>query len=319
MVKCEGATSHPFPVISGVPQGSHIGPLLFDLFINDIGRVLTTNYLMFADDIKIFSEIHSVSDQENLQRSIDNVVGWCNDNSMDLNVLKCQVMVFKRGLNILKSDYYINLSTLPSLDKVKDLGIFLTPSLSPFDHIVHITSRANALLGFIFRSTRNFKDPQSLVLLYKTLVRPILEYGSVVWSPHQLGHIDLLSRTQARFIRMLGIRIGYAYTDVPIEELQRVFGIQPLHMRRRLADLVVLYKLVNGLLDSPDLLFNIDLIVPRGTRSRAVFQRRFHPTSYAYNSGLSRLLREGTLAAARVDFFSNSAPVFKRCVSAILS
>ncbi|XP_054287517.1 uncharacterized protein LOC129003249 [Macrosteles quadrilineatus] len=319
IVKCEGATSKPFPVISGVPQGSHIGPLLFDLFINDIGTVLTTNYLMFADDIKIFSEIHSVSDQENLQRSIGNVVGWCKNNSMDLNVSKCQVMTFKRGLNILKSEYYINGSTLPSMDKVKDLGIFLTPSLSPFDHIVHITSRAHALLGFVFRSTRNIQDPRSLVLLYKTLVRPILEYGSVIWSPHQLGHIDLLSRIQARFIRMLGIRIGYAYTDVPIEELQRIFGIQPLHIRRRLADLVVLYKLVNGLLDSPDLLFNIDLIVPRGTRSRAIFQRRFHPTSYAYNSGLSRLLREGAVAAAHVDFFSTSAPVFKRCASAFLT
>ncbi len=110
---------------------------------------------------------------------------------------------------------------------------------------------------------------------------------------------------------MLGWKMGYRYLDTPIDELERVFELQKPHLRRKYADLCLLFKLVNGLMDSPSLLESIDFSVPRGTRSRTVFQRRYCPTAYTYNSGLSRLVREGSVAASEVNFFDITLSSFK--------
>lgn len=312
IVKCNGSTSLPFFVSSGVPQGSHLGPLLFNVFMNDISLVIATKFLMFADDVKIFGNVSTTEDQENLQQSLSNIAMWCHANGMELNVLKCLVMSFKRGPVNLLYDYSLNNCTLRRVDKVKDLGIIMTPSLCPLEHILHISSRANSLLGFIFRCTRNFNSPRTLVVLYKSLVRPILEYGSVIWSPYQLNHIDLLQQIQRRFIRMLGPRLGYAYRDTPVSDVEHLLDIPPLHLRRHRSDLLMLYKIVNGLIDSPVLLHSVGISIPRGTRSKTIFCRRYHTTYYAYHSGLSRLLRYGSSAATLVDFFNESEASFKR-------
>ncbi len=179
-VKYDGCLSAPFSVLSGVPQGSHLGPLLFILFMNDIVYVILTNHLMFADDIKVFGSVSSTSDFERLQLSLTNIDAWCNENFMELNVLKCVVISYKRGAAPARHDYVLNGSTLKRVDRVRDLGVIMTPSLNPQEHIAHITTKASSLLGFTFRSTRYFNSPFTLITLYKSLVRPLLEYGSVV-------------------------------------------------------------------------------------------------------------------------------------------
>lgn len=92
------------------------------------------------------------------------------------------------------------------------------------------------------------------------------------------------------------------------------FNIQPLLRSRAHADLV---RLVNGLLDWPVFLGDISSMASRGTRSRSMFRRRYIPTCYAYNNGLSRLLRVGSDAAVHVDFFSVSAETFRRIVASL--
>lgn len=311
IVKCNGSTSLPFKVSSGVPQGSHLGPLLFNLFINDVALVILTSFLMFADDIKIFGNVSSVQGQIELQQSLSNIAGWCLENGMELNALKCSVMSFKRGPGVVNYDYTLYNCALKRVDRMKDLGIVMTPSLSPLEHILHITSRANSLLGFIFRCTRNFNSPLTLVVLFKTLVRPILEYGSVIWSPYQRNHMDLVQQIQTKFIRMLGPRLGYTYRNTPVNTVEQLLNIPSLHLRRQHSDLLFLYKLVKGRIDCHQLLVSIGISIPRGTRSRTVFCRRFHPTNYAYHSGISRLLRCGSVAATSIDFFIESEASFR--------
>lgn len=72
---------NPFSIKSGsgVPQGSLIGPHLFKLFVNDVGRVLESNFLLFAYDIKLFCELRDIEDSRVLQRSLDNVSHWCEE------------------------------------------------------------------------------------------------------------------------------------------------------------------------------------------------------------------------------------------------
>lgn len=311
-VKFNGSTSASLSVQSGVPQGSHLGPLLFILFINDVFECITVNFLLFADDMKVYTRVTSPSDHINLQTSLSRIAEWCKANAMELNTSKCQVISFSRTPLHLNVDYHIGDETLVRVDRLRDLGVVLTASLSPADHIASITSKAYSLLGFIARSTKGFRSHQSMLILYKSIVRPLLEYGTVIWSPYQLGHIEELNKIQSRFVRMLGVRLGFAYLDVPIQQLEQSFSLQSLRSRRSIFDLVLLYKLVSGLVDCPVLLASIDLCVPRGTRSLSVFSRRQRSTSYSCNSGVTRLLRLGSLMSGRVDFFHGSVASFRR-------
>ncbi|KAG8282518.1 hypothetical protein J6590_036482 [Homalodisca vitripennis] len=109
----------------------------------------------------------------------------------------------------------------------------------------------------------------------------------------QINNSNLLKRVQTRVLRMLGTRLGYAYMETPVLQLEQRFHLQSLYHRRIIFDLIFLFKLINGLVDCPALLEMVDLSVPRGTRSRTVFCRKFLPTNYACNSGVARILRHG--------------------------
>ncbi|KAG8313250.1 hypothetical protein J6590_006810 [Homalodisca vitripennis] len=109
----------------------------------------------------------------------------------------------------------------------------------------------------------------SIVSLFKSLVRPLLEYGSVIWSPYQLNHKEQLQHVQNRFIRMLGPRLGFSYRTTPVSDVESHFGLLPLHLRRHHADLL-----------------SIDICVTRGLRSMTIFRRRLNTTNYSRFSGM---------------------------------
>ncbi|KAG8279476.1 hypothetical protein J6590_104635 [Homalodisca vitripennis] len=95
---------------------------------------------------------------------------------------------------------------------------------------------------------------------------------------------------------MLGARLGCAYMETPVLQLEQRFHMQSL---------LFLFKLINGLVDCPALKEMVDLSVPRGTRSRTVFCRKFLPTNYACNSGAARILRHEEATNAPVSLISN--------------
>jgi ribonuclease P/MRP protein subunit RPP40 len=78
---------------SGVPQGSVCGPLLFNLFINDVVDDFSCEVLLYADDIKIFTKINSLIDWVRLQNNLDKIMSWCESNSLPLNISKCNIKV----------------------------------------------------------------------------------------------------------------------------------------------------------------------------------------------------------------------------------
>ncbi|XP_046685656.1 uncharacterized protein LOC124371371 [Homalodisca vitripennis] len=135
---------------------------------------LPVNCLLFADDLKIYTRVHSTFDQQVLQRSLTRIETWCAANVMELNVSKCEVVSFSRSRFPYIFDYRINGLLLRRVNSVKNLGVVFTSTLDPLEHIDGVVSRAYSLLGFIMRSTRSFRSPQSLLILYKTLVRPSL-------------------------------------------------------------------------------------------------------------------------------------------------
>ena len=159
------------------------------------------------------------------------------------------------------------------------------------------------MLGFVVRFSRGIGSPLALKSLYCSLVRQGLEYASVVWSPYTATDRQRLDNIQDRFLRLVCVRNGYQYRDAPIADCAQVLGLHPLGLRRDAADLGILHKLLNGSLNCPELLYEVDIRVPGRTRSRALFGRRHRSTSYDANSPLARLLCLGNMLSNDVDFF----------------
>jgi len=154
------------------------------------------------------------------------------------NMDKCKVMhVGRRNLN---STYYMNDIALGSIDEEKDLGIFITDDLKWSTHCQQTYTRANRVLGMINR-TISSRDKQILLSLYKTLVRPHLEYCSPAWSPHYKKDKQLLERVQHRFTRMLSGLKSLEYDDQ-----LKTLGIWSLEERRNRADLLEVFKMKSG-------------------------------------------------------------------------
>lgn len=293
-----------------------MGPYLFNFFINDIGEVIESKFLLFADDIKLFGLINSIDDCVVLQRSLDNVLKWCEDNFMQLNSSKCLAISFYRSETFFLNNYSIQGTELKRVQVVKDLGVHLNHRLSPDHHIEVICGRACRLLGLLSRAAKSGLSIHSVTMLYKTLLRPILEYASVVWKPFLLHHVVRLERIQRRFVRLIGVRLGMPFLDVPIVELMTQLGLSPLEARREFADLAFLFRIVNGDLDCPDLLAGINFRIPGTTRSTQLFVHKHHRTNYLKYGPIARLHRIGNSVPVEVDFFCDSMKKLKQKWSA---
>mgnify|MGYP002716884707 CR=1 FL=1 len=129
-------------MLSGVPQGSNLGPLLFLLYINDLPDEITSHKLVFADDLKIYTDVSSIDDCKQLQSDVNEIVRWCNTNLINVNVNKCKVMTFTRRKIPIRFPYQIDNDILPRPDVVNDLGVIFDPTLNFTVHINTVINNA---------------------------------------------------------------------------------------------------------------------------------------------------------------------------------
>jgi hypothetical protein len=232
------------PVISGVPQGSVLGPLLFVLFIDDIGIICSSDvtHQLFADDLKLYTSVVSgsiSSVSSNLQESLDKLCVWCNTWQLSVNISKCSVHYL--GINNQRSPYFFSGSVIPVADVVVDLGISIDCNLKFDSHINKIISKSYNRIGTLFRGFCT-RSPSVLKRAYITYVRPILEYASSVWNPYLLKHITCIERVQRRFTKRIP-----ALHDMSYSERLAALDLESLEIRRLRADLILYYKILNNL------------------------------------------------------------------------
>ena len=188
-------------VISGVPQGTVLGPLMFLLYINDINSNILSSIRLFADDCVVYRTISNEDDVVLLQKDIDEISRWAQRWQMKFNINKCVLLRFTRRHLPLINNYTLNNQTIKSSNTYKYLGILLDNSLSWAPHINNITNKATRMLNFI---KRNLSKCNSKVKsdAYTTLVRPILEYATQVWDPHQqtIYKLEMVQRRAARWV-----------------------------------------------------------------------------------------------------------------------
>lgn len=246
----ENCLSDERVVVSGVVQGSVLGPILFLLFINDVETMCNcqTRLKLYADDLKLYSVYDTdsnltISDKNknDLQITLDNIADWSDSWQLAINVEKCYVLNLLSRRSCNSNSYVINGVTLTVISSTKDLGICIDNRLSYNSHINNIVVKAMQRVGLLFRGFL-CRDLTFLRKAYITYIRPLLEYNSIIWSPCLKKYIDLIENIQRRFSKRIPSLRSMSY----LERLA-CLDIQPLELRRLHFDLIYYYKILNNL------------------------------------------------------------------------
>ena len=200
-----GEASHDNPVLSGVPQGSMLGPLLFLLYINDITEIQLSSggvLNLFADDMLLYKPITSQHDYQSLQEDVNRIQEWVNTNYLSLNPSKCKCMLVTRRKSTHATSLYLGNTILEQVETFKYLGVLLSSDLNWTPHIENICSKARKLVGLLYRQFYNNASSDAMIKLYTAVIRPQLEYAAEVWDPHLQKNVELLENVQKQALRM---------------------------------------------------------------------------------------------------------------------
>ncbi len=240
-VVVNGIPSKNEEVSSGVPQGSVLGPVLFLIFINDLPDTLDVAVRIFADDTKIFTPVYDKDDQCNLQENLSKLETWAEIWQMRFHPQKCKVMHIGKETEefqyTMKTDG--NSLNLEYVEEEKDLGVVIDNSLSFEQHCDAAINKANRILGVIRRSFK-YLDRDVMLTLYKTLVRPHVEYGNTIWSPKLKRVIKSLEAVQRRATRMVPEIAHLSY-----QERLQYLKLPSLVYRRHRGDMLQVYKILH--------------------------------------------------------------------------
>jgi hypothetical protein len=304
--------STPCTVTSGVPQGSVLGPLLFLIFINDVcdiasGTVFTK---LFADDLKIYTEVDINCGSSDLQACLSSLHAWATKWQMDIAFDKCHTITYGSRRHIDLVNYNIGGHVLPHVDVIRDLGVNMDHSLNFSSHCRIICSKANARANLILRCFRT-KCVDVLLDAFKVYVRPLVEYASSIWSPRLICDIVMLERVQRRFTKRLPGLYRLSYED----RLQQL-NIDSLESRRIKTDLLLCFKIMHGFIDiDRNDLFTVDC--DRVTRGHDLRIRRQHTVVNARLFHFSQRVIKHWNNLSQEQVHSNSISAFKRSIKSL--
>ena len=239
----EDSLSNYEPVTSGVPQGSVLAPLLFIIYTEDLLRTITqaatkTVVFAYADDVKLIS-----NDPNDLQLALDTVKSWIDKWQLRLNTSKSEHFTIRMKNQVTLT---IKDQPIPVVNNVRDLGITLSNNFKWKPYIAKIRSRANILSHSILR-TFSSSNCWLLINLFKTYVRPLVEYNTCSWSPSLKADIKDIESVQRNFTRKVCIRSNIGFSSYN-ERLNKL-GMESLEVRRIKNDLVFLYKILHNYVD----------------------------------------------------------------------
>ena len=192
-------------VISGTRQGSILEPILFIIHINDIPGVVGSVCRLFADDCKLYKNIASVVDQEELQEDILSLCKWSKDWLLSFNVKKCKVVSYgnvRSNFGYEMIDFQNKVQTLSTEESERDLGILFEQNLKFDEHIDSTVNRVNRIIGLIKRKF-TYMDKNLFLTLYKSLVRSHLDYENLIFYPTTKKYKQILENAQRQATRIV--------------------------------------------------------------------------------------------------------------------
>ena len=233
--KVDGCFSSEAVVTSGVPQGSVLGPLLFIIFINDVtDSIQHCEYFLYCDDLKLFS----VSSIDKIQNDIDSLSSWSFLNELDFHPDKCKILSLSQRYN--NAELSLSGSHLKHVDSIVDLGITVSSSLCLDNHVNLSIAKTTKVLNFLKRSVPIGVYVSRRKFLYKSMASSILEYGSAAWYP-SISALQKLEKLCLKWV--LNCKKSYLESLI-------VLNILPVSLQLIRTDLLLLWKLLNGFIDS---------------------------------------------------------------------
>ena len=267
-VVLDGKSSQEYPVNAGVPRGSILGPTLFLLYINDLPDDVICNIAIYADDTTLYSKCNQASDlwqqlelASELESDLRDTVDWGRKWLVDFNAGKTQLVSFDRSKNTGAIDVKMDGSVLEDKTSFKMLGLTLSSKLDWGSYIVSIAKTASKKIGALIRSMK-FLSPEVALYLYKSTIRPCMEYCCHVWAGAPSCYLVLLDKLQKRTCRTVGPSLAAS--------------LEPLAHRRNVASLSLFYRYYFGRCSS-ELVQLVPLPYSRGRSTR--YSNRLHDFS----------------------------------------
>ena len=197
--------------------------------------------LYYADDTKAWKRIKCLDDADELQKDLCCLEEWTKIWKLRFNPSKCHVLhIGKANQRYL---YHLDNYLLPVVTTEKDLGVQIRQDLKTEDNVAYQVKKANKMLGII-RRTFSYINEDSFNLLYKTYVRPHLEYGQQACHPYLSKDIDMVEKVQRRATKLV-----QSIEHLSYEERMQKLNLYSLEDRRLRADMIVVHKIVHGLID----------------------------------------------------------------------
>ena len=237
-VKIDGVRSSVVEVVSGVPQGSVLGPLLFLVYTGDLPPLLENTLVGYADDSTLLASISSPLERPliaaSLNRDLALISRWCVEWGMLINCSKTFGMVISRSRTALPlfSDLVVGDSVVSMVDHLRILGVEVDSKLTFEGHVRSVAASASRRVGILRKAWRVFRDDSVVSRCFWSFVLPVLEYCSPVWMSAAAGHLELLDRV----VRKVSAFSGGVVCD--------------LWHRRRVAALSVFFR-IRGALGHP--------------------------------------------------------------------
>lgn len=252
-LKLDGvAEENVFDTYSSVPQGSHIGPLLFNIFVWDMVVEVKQSgvnlHLQFADDTKMLMELCSSDDQITLQKAIDILVDWSNRNRLDLNEKKCHHVSFTRPRSTKTiTRYFVESTRIETVAEFKDLGVLFDEHLTFKAHQKSVLQKGNNILYASIRFAREIRYPAITEKIIRAYVLPLYEYGSVIWHNNSITiskDLESTIRKATRYSLQIPFNREHPRYRNYSQRL-RELDLNTLENRRIIACIVFIFKSIN--------------------------------------------------------------------------
>jgi len=244
-VVLHGCISDEKEIMAGVPQGSVLGPLLFLIYINDIDKDVTNDTFLFADDSSLFCPVKTgdiKSAAEKVNRDLELISNWAAKWHVTINPNKTEAMLFSRKWHPpILPHLILDGKQLQVVPTHKHLGMVLSSSLNWSHHIKSLVLKCGRLLA-ILKSYKYRWSRESLDTCYKSFIRPIIEYGNILYDSCTVSQCKDLEDLQKEAARVVtGTKRGTSPQRL-LEDL----GWSTLESRRKNAKLIKMYEIATG-------------------------------------------------------------------------